>query len=410
MELTLTKYKQTEAGLIPEDWEIKCISDLSSPVRGGSPRPAGSPLYFNGNFIPWLTVASLTNIPDSQLFVNETKSFLTEAGSLQSRKLDKGTLIIANSGATLGVAKLLGVTCCANDGVAALLNIKDNIDPKFLVYYINSITKKLRDDIATGNGQPNLNTKLIGSIKVPLPPTLIEQQAISKVLFDTDDLIQALEKKIVKKRGLKKGVTEQLLTPKDNWENKPLGYIVEFLKGNGLSKSQVSKYGKYQCLLYGELFTTYNEVIKKVVSRTDTFQGTLSKDGDILMPGSTTTSGIDLATASSLKLENILLGGDVNILRPKTEVNSDFLARYLTNCKKAEIANETQGITIIHLYGHMLKDLVVSFPSMEVQNHISQILSDMDKEINLLKEELSKYKLAKQGMMQQLLTGKIRLV
>jgi type I restriction enzyme S subunit len=137
-------YKITEVGVIPKDWEAKRVSDFSNPVRGGSPRPAGDPKYFNGSFIPWLTVAALTNIPLSQIYVSETESFLTKEGSLHSRILEKETLIIANSGATLGVAKLLAIKCCANDGIAALLDFDDKISkPVFalLPQYSNKIFK-----------------------------------------------------------------------------------------------------------------------------------------------------------------------------------------------------------------------------------------------------------------------------
>ncbi len=68
-------YKNSDLGVIPEDWTIKTISEISNPVRGGSPRPAGDLRYFNGNFIPWLTVAALTNIPMSQIYVSETENF-----------------------------------------------------------------------------------------------------------------------------------------------------------------------------------------------------------------------------------------------------------------------------------------------------------------------------------------------
>src|SRR5437879_1985312 len=97
-------YKQTEVGMLPDEWEVKHVRDLGAIVRGGSPRPAGDPRFFNGSFIPWLTVAALTNIPDSQIRVSETVGFLTQEGAKRSRTLTKGTLIIANSGATLGVA------------------------------------------------------------------------------------------------------------------------------------------------------------------------------------------------------------------------------------------------------------------------------------------------------------------
>ena len=100
-------YKQSEVGVIPGDWEVACIGDIGEVVRGGSPRPAGDPKYCNGNFIPWLTVAALTNISENQLYVTETVGFLTEAGAKHSRTLESGTLIVANSGATLGIAKIL---------------------------------------------------------------------------------------------------------------------------------------------------------------------------------------------------------------------------------------------------------------------------------------------------------------
>ena len=105
-------YKQTEVGVIPEEWEVKRLGDLGGVVRGGSPRPAGDPRYFNGDFIPWLTVAALTNISEHQLNVSQTVGCLTEEGSKLSRNLPEGTFIIANSGATLGVAKLLGDLLC----------------------------------------------------------------------------------------------------------------------------------------------------------------------------------------------------------------------------------------------------------------------------------------------------------
>lgn len=205
-------YKQTEVGVIPEDWECISFGNLGDVVRGGSPRPAGDPKYFNGKYIPWLTVASLTNIKASQQYVKSTKTMLTELGSLQSRTLDKNTLIISNSGATLGVAKILGIKCCANDGVAALINQKKGIN-SFLVHYLNTQTKRLHDDIATGNGQPNLNTDLIKLIPIPYPSEK-EQTAIANALSNVDALLSELDKLIAKKQAIKTATMQQLLTGK----------------------------------------------------------------------------------------------------------------------------------------------------------------------------------------------------
>ena len=418
MEVTDVQYKESEIGVIPVDWNVKKISDFSKPVRGGSPRPAGSPLYFNGDYIPWLTVAALTNISSSQLFVSETEGFLTQLGSEYSRTLEKDTLIIANSGATLGVAKLLAIKCCANDGIAALNNFSREVDKAYVVYYINSITQKLREVVATGNGQPNLNTTLIGELRIPLPSTKSEQTAIATALSDTDALIENLEKLIAKKRNIKQGVMQELLTGKKRlagfkgkWVTIKIGEVADIHKGNGLSKTKLKSEGKYGCILYGELFTTYKRIIKNAISRTDYEEGVYSKAGDILMPGSTTTTGIDLAIASAVLKDNILLGGDINVIRPKTaSINSIFLAYYITEVLKHKILELTQGITIIHLYGKDLKTLEIAIPEISEQDAIGKILVDIDEELSGLENQMNKYQLIKQGMMQKLLTGKIRLV
>jgi len=404
-------FKNTDIGILPADWDVITISEISTPVRGGSPRPAGDLRYFDGNFIPWLTVAALTNIPMSQIYVSETESNLTELGSKHSRILDEGTLIIANSGATLGVAKILTIKCCANDGVAALLNLDKNIDQAYLVYFINTKIKYLREVVATGNGQPNLNTTLIGKIKIPLPSNLSEQKIIAKILSDADELINILESLISKKRQIKRGSMQRLLSPKKNWKSKRLGDICSIIKGKGISKSYLVNNGKTKCILYGELFTKYNDVIHEVVSSTDIEDGVFSRKGDILYPGSTTTTGIDLAKATTLLFDDILLGGDIIIIRMMNyEYNPVFLTYFLNQIKKNEIAQTTKGITIHHLYGKDLAAIDVRFPPTELQNQIATILSDMESEIKALEIKLEKYKNLKLGMMQNLLTGKIRIL
>ncbi len=124
-----------------------------------------------------------------------------------------------------------------------------------------------------------------------------------------------------------------------------------------------------------------------------------------------TTIGIDLAIASALLEDDVLLGGDIIIVRKKGDgYNSEYLAWYLTLVKKYAIAKLAQGITIFHLHGKDLIDLEIEAPSVDEQTAIAQVISDMDAEIEELERKLSKYRLIKQGMMQELLTGKKRLI
>ncbi len=189
------------------------------------------------------------------------------------------------------------------------------------------------------------------------------------------------------------------------WEYPKLEEIFEILKGNGLSKGKIVDNGKYKCVLYGELYTTYAEVINKVISSTNEEIGVKSKKGDILLPASTTTKGEDLANAVALNEENVLLGGDINIFRmKKNNVDSIFMAHYLTHIKKKDIANLTQGSTIIHLYGKNIKHLQVHLPPLEEQKKIADILTTVDKKIAFVEENISATEELKKGLMQKLLT------
>ena len=114
---------------------------------------------------------------DGEMHLTRTETMLTEEGSECSRIIPKGTLVITNSGATLGVPKILSIKGCANDGIVAFLELKRNVSKEFLYYYLTSLTNNLRDRIKQGSGQPNLNTEIIKALPVPLPDE-DEQKAI----------------------------------------------------------------------------------------------------------------------------------------------------------------------------------------------------------------------------------------
>jgi type I restriction enzyme S subunit len=290
------------------------------------------------------------------------------------------------------------------------------IDNYYFAYAIFVLFEKEKER-APGGTIKTITKEKLSEFLLPLPSKL-EQTSIAGAFLDIDGLIAKLEKLIEKKSNIKQGAMQELLTGKHRlagfsgkWEVKKLGEIAQTTKGQGLSKGKLSFSGKYPCILYGELFTTYLEIIKDVYSKTDFEEGVLSKKGDILIPGSTTTTGIDLAKASALLSDNILLGGDINIIRKLRNVyDSIFLAYCLTHIYKNDIAQKTKGITIHHLQGKDLLDLEIVMPEEPEQVAIATVLSDMDTEIEKLESQLTKYQNIKQGMMQTLLTGKIRLL
>ena len=153
-------------GEVPEHWKVSKFGYVSMVVRGGSPRPAGDPELFNGDYSPWVTVAEITK--DGEVYLTETETFLTKKGSEQCRVFSSGTLLISNSGATLGVPKILSINANANDGVVGFENLK--LDHEFSYFYLSTLTNDLRERIKQGSGQPNLNTDIVKNIAVPIPP------------------------------------------------------------------------------------------------------------------------------------------------------------------------------------------------------------------------------------------------
>ena len=119
-----------------------------------------------------------------------------------------------------------------------------------------------------------------------------------------------------------------------------------------------------------------------------------------------------ISLVSTLSFDNVLLGGDINIIRPdSSKINSIFLSYYISNIAKDEISRRSKGVTIYHIHGNDLKDLDLFIPSsIEEQGVIAEILNQMDSELETLELKLTKLKMIKQGMMQELLTGRIRLV
>jgi type I restriction enzyme S subunit len=180
-------------GDIPKHWEVKKFGYISIVVRGASPRPAGDARYFDGEFIPWITVGEVTK--DEKVFLTETETMLTEEGAANSRTIRFGTLVLTNSGATLGVPKILAVTGCANDGVVAFEGLSKDANKFFLYYFLRSLTENLRDRIKQGSGQPNLNTEIVKALCVPFPPQP-EQAAIAAYLDEETAKLDALVGKV----------------------------------------------------------------------------------------------------------------------------------------------------------------------------------------------------------------------
>lgn len=184
----------------------------------------------------------------------------------------------------------------------------------------------------------------------------------------------------------------------EEWEETTLGKISEITKGSGISKDQLSEQGS-PCILYGELYTKYkSEIIDEVYSRTELDSSSLvkSKANDVIIPCSGETA-IGISTARCVSFNNILLGGDLNIIRLKHD-DGGFFAYQLNGARKKDIARVAQGVSVVHLYGENLKHIRVYHPAIEEQKKITRLLSLIDERITTQNKIIEDLKILKSAI------------
>ena len=396
-------YKQTEVGLIPEDWEATTLGALVN--------------YINGK-------AHEQSITDFGRFIVVNSKFISTEGLVLKYSercycpASKGDLLMVMSDVPNGraIAKCYWVgkddKYTVNQRIC-ILNPK-GVNGRLLFYKLNRNPFYLAFD--DGVKQTNLRKSEVLACPLSIPKSETEQRAIADALSDADALIAALEALIAKKRDLKQAAMQQLLTGKTRlpgftgeWEMKRLGDCATFFKGKGLPKTAISVSGAFPCIHYGELFTFYGVTIEEVVSRTEDRDGAfLSRPNDVLMPTSDVTPR-GLAKASCLLLGDIVLGGDTLVIRPESRLLiGAFLAAQI-RYREDQVLKFVTGSTVFHLYASDMRKFEFSAPTISEQTAIASVLSDMDADLAALEARRDKAQAIKQGMMQELLTGRIRL-
>ena len=177
----------------------------------------------------------------------------------------------------------------------------------------------------------------------------------------------------------------------EEWKEERLGKIAELSKGVGISKEQLSENGE-PCILYGELYTKYkSEIIHKVISKTNIESSNLkrSKRNDVIIPCSGETA-IDIAVARCVPFDNILLGGDLNIIRLHKD-DGAFMAYQLNGKRKVNIAKLAQGVSVVHLYGENIKAIKTYNPCLQEQQKIVRLLSMLDERLEVQNKIIEKY-------------------
>ena len=290
---------------------------------------------------------------------------------------------------------------------------------RYLVQLLDSpgIQKQVAEASA-GSTQNVINTSQIAKLLISIPE-LSEQKEVVNVCEALDSLIETLERQIFKKKAIKQGAMQELLTGKKRlpgfsgeWKAHRLGDLGMFVKGSGISRAE-SNTGRIPAVRYGELYTTHQNYVTHFVSHISKEVATKAKQvykGDILFAASGETKE-EIGKCAAIIDDNIVYaGGDILILRPHEPHNPVFMGTLLNTAEVCrQRAEKGQGDAVVHIHADSLGNIKIKIPEIKEQDAIAEILLGMDKEIEMLEMKLEKYRQLKQGMMQQLLTGKIRL-
>ena len=414
-------YKPTEVGVIPEDWNLMTFDEIAKITRGASPRPISDPKWFDVNsLIGWVRISDISN---ESKYLDSTKQKLSPEGISNSRYVERGNLILSIC-ATVGKPKITKIEVCIHDGFVVFENLKVNKD--YVYSYLLWIENDWSKEGQTGS-QMNLNTTIVGSTCIPLPPTLEEQRRIAGALSDMDELISSLEKLIEKKKAIKQGAMQELLTGKtrlpgftqqpgykptevgvipEDWGVVKIFQIAIIQTGSTPSTADSSNYGKDFLFV-----SSYDLGKSKYIYKTE--KGLSEKGFSISrqFPKDSILFTCIGSTIGKVGIANEILTSNqqINAIFPNDFYNSNYLYYYLDLISPTirKSASE-QAVPLINKTS--FGGIKITFPSIEEQQAIARVLSDMDEEIQQLQTKVKKYRKLKQGMMQELLTGKTRLV
>ncbi len=393
-------YQESKVGWIPEGWEFsslgKCASFLDNkriPLKDEERQTR------QGKY-PYYGASGIIDYIDDYLFDDELILLGEDGANILSRSTPlsfrvKGKIWVNNH--------------------AHVIKPKENTNIGFLCEYLESISYAQYN---TGTAQPKLNREICSQIPIPTPP-LPEQKAIAEVLECWYKGIWNLELKIERKRNIKKGLMQRLLSGKQRlkgfseaWETVRLGEIGHFEKGIGISKEDLSDKG-IPCIRYGEIYTVHHFVLKtfhSFICSELAAQSKRIKKNDLLFAGSGETAEEIGKSVAYMNDVEAYAGGDVIILSVYPKIGrADYFSYYLNTLGREMLNRLGQGQSVVHIYPKNLSKVCIPLPPLAEQRAIADVLSAADGEIEALEKKLALWKEQKKYLLNNLVTGTIRL-
>ena len=408
-------YKQTEVGVIPSEWKVVSLSETAKRItRGASPRPIDSPVWFDPrSSVGWVRISDVTR---SGRYLYETTQRLSEAGIRNSRPVASGSLIMSIC-ATVGRPIETRIDSCIHDGFVVFE--RPTVDQAFLYHVLAALEPTWSGTGQTGS-QMNLNTGLINGRSIALPPTSPEQHAIATALSDVDDLLAGLDRLIAKKRDLKQATMQQLLTGQTRlpgfeggWEVKSLGDVADVIDPHPSHRAPAEVANGIPFVGIGDLDEAGGIVgtsIRLVSPLVLEEHATRYNLHDQLI-GLGRVASIGKVVPLKPVAGGYAVSPTLGVIRGR-QAKRDYLIHALKSRFVTEqFTRIMSGSTRSSVGMEALRELQVNLPASGTeQDAIATVLSDMDAELSALKARRDKTRALKQAMMQELLTGRTRLV
>ena len=354
------------------EWETKSINDLADVIGGGTPDTTVKS-YWDGG-IQWFTPSEI----GKNKFVDASLRTITEEGlNNSSAKLLPPNTILLSSRATIGECSLSLRECATNQGFQSLVSKKCNVD---FLYYLIQTKKKDLIRKSCGSTFLEISANEVRKIQVSIPSD-VELQKIAGLLSLIDKRIATQNKVIEDLKKLKSAIIEEHYKQSEK-QSVPVADLGEPFSVSNLSKEDLTDTGT-PCVIYGELFTTYGEIINHVESYTKRSKGmTLSKKGDLLFPSSTTVDAVSLIAPSNINVDNVILGGDMFGIHISSNYDAQYLSYYFNHIAKKQLAKYAKGSTIIHLHYKDIEKANLLLPCLKEQNKIAHNLILLDEKIH----------------------------
>jgi type I restriction enzyme S subunit len=393
MVMVKSGYKQTEIGVIPEDWELMKIDDIAEVDCENLSSITNPNLEIN--------YISLECINEGTLVKYDEVKF-QNAPSRARRVLRKGDILVSTVRPNLRSHYFFNLNEVNFIGSTGFSVIRTNESSNYIYHhFFAEIVNKQIENLIVGSNYPAINNKDVKNIQIPLPP-LPEQQAIAAALSDADAWIKSLEQLIAKKRLLKQGAIQELLTPKEDWEVRKLGEVCEF-KNGAAHENAVDENGKF--IIVNSKFISQEGRVRKC---SNAFLCPLY-EGEIVMVMSDIPNGKALAKCYIIDSNNTYsLNQRICAFKAHDDFDTTFL--YYKINRNGYFLGFDSGTGQTNLRRDEVLNCPIFFPKLNEQTRIATILSDMNLELEALVQQLEKARQIKQGMMQELLTGRIRLI